>query len=299
METLITNAFDMHVHSAPDVLPRKMDDIEMARRIEASGMSGYCIKSHYFCTTERAGLIRKMTPACNAVGTLCLNSTFGGLNCAAAELALLSGARLIWLPTCDAKHEQTETFDENGQARPGKKLPFWANIVLDLRRRKVHCPPVSILDEDGKLVPEMYDILDAIARKDVVLATGHVSHEECFAVVKAAKERGVKRVLITHATFPTTFYTVDEQKELIRQGAYIEHCYTTYATGKVKFDVIAEQIKAVGPEHVVLGTDLGQPSAVYPDEGLLRFSQELVNYGFTEKEVKMMNGDTPRMLINP
>ena len=45
---LIRGGYDLHVHSAPDVLPRKMNDIEMARRIEESGMAGYAIKSHYF-----------------------------------------------------------------------------------------------------------------------------------------------------------------------------------------------------------------------------------------------------------
>ena len=43
---LIRGGYDLHVHSAPDVLPRKMNDIEMARRIEESGMAGYAIKSH-------------------------------------------------------------------------------------------------------------------------------------------------------------------------------------------------------------------------------------------------------------
>ena len=35
---LIKGAYDLHVHSAPDVLPRKMNDIEMAKRIPESGM---------------------------------------------------------------------------------------------------------------------------------------------------------------------------------------------------------------------------------------------------------------------
>ena len=41
---LIKGAYDLHVHSAPDVLPRKTNDIEMAKRIRESGMAGYAIK---------------------------------------------------------------------------------------------------------------------------------------------------------------------------------------------------------------------------------------------------------------
>lgn len=299
MSSIITNAFDMHIHSYPDVLKRKMDDLEMARRMIDAGMSGFCLKSHYFCTSERAEIVRTVYPECNVVGAVCLNSTVGGLNPSAVELAALSGARVVWLPTCDSAYEQAFSFDENGRPKPGKKLPFWANIVISLREANISCPPISCLDENGKLVPAMYDVLDTVAKRDVVLATGHISHEECFAVAKAAKERGVKRFLITHATFPSTFYTIDEQKELVKLGAYIEHCQSTYSTGKCDFSVIAEQIRAIGPDRVVLGTDLGQVTNVYPDEGMLQFSNALLDCGFTEAEVMKMNGDNPRMLINP
>ena len=102
---LIKGAYDLHVHSAPDVLPRKMDDIEMAGRIRESGMAGYAIKSHYFCTSERAELINKLYPDCDAVGTITLNSSTGGINPTAVEMAARSGAKLVWFPTCDSAHE--------------------------------------------------------------------------------------------------------------------------------------------------------------------------------------------------
>ena len=121
----------------------------------------------------------------------------------------------------------------------------------------VNTPVISIL-ENGKLTDETYDLLDTIAKHDLILATGHISHEETFALVKAAKERGVQRILITHVDFPTTFYTIEEQKELLSYGAYMEHCYTTFATGKVDFNTTLEQIRTIGPSRVVLATDLGQ-----------------------------------------
>ena len=106
MNALLKDAYDLHVHSAPDLLPRKMDDIEMAQRIIASGMKGYAIKSHYFCTSERAQMIRKLYPRCNAIGTLTLNSSVGGINPMAVEMAGRSGARMVWFPTVDSDHEQ-------------------------------------------------------------------------------------------------------------------------------------------------------------------------------------------------
>ena len=70
MKELIQGAYDLHVHSAPDVLPRKMTDVETAKRIEASGMAGYAIKSHYFCTAERAKIINEMFPKCHTIGAI-------------------------------------------------------------------------------------------------------------------------------------------------------------------------------------------------------------------------------------
>ena len=75
---LIRGAYDLHVHSAPDVLPRKMNDIDMAERIRQSGMGGYAIKSHFFCTSERAELMRTLYPDVDYVGTITLNSAVGG-----------------------------------------------------------------------------------------------------------------------------------------------------------------------------------------------------------------------------
>ena len=101
---LIKGAYDLHVHSAPDVLPRKMNDIEMAKRIRESGMGGYAIKSHFFCTSERAELMHELYPDVDYIGTITLNSSVGGINPTAMEMAARSGAKLVWFPTCDSEH---------------------------------------------------------------------------------------------------------------------------------------------------------------------------------------------------
>lgn len=289
---LIQGAYDLHVHSAPDVLPRRMDDIEMAQRIEESGMAGYAIKSHYFCTSERAFLIRKQFPACDAVGTITLNSSTGGMNPTAVEMAARSGVRLVWFPTCDSAHEIAHVFDGN----PNKKLPYWAQIIIEMKEAGIQAPVIRIL-EDGKLKESVMDILDIIARYDIILATGHVSHEETFALVRAARERGVRKIVVTHVDFPTTFYTVEEQKALAELGAVMEHCYTTWATGKVDFAVTKAQIREIGPEHCILSTDLGQKTAIYPDEGMAEFALKLYDDGFSKEEIRRMMAENPRTLL--
>lgn len=290
---LIRGAYDLHVHSAPDVLPRKMDDVEMAQRITESGMAGYAIKSHYFCTSERAQLVNRSYPDCDAVGTITLNSSVGGINPTAMEMAARSGVKLVWFPTCDSAHEIAHVFDGN----PDKKLPYWAQIIIQMKEAGIQAPTIRILGEDGRLKKEVYEVLDIIARYDVILATGHISHEEAFALVSAAKERGVKKIIITHVDFPTTFYTVEEQKRFVEMGAVMEHCYTTWATGKVDFEVTKEQIREIGPDHCILATDLGQKTALYPDEGLLEFAKRLYDAGFDSEEIRTMTVHNPRKLL--
>lgn len=292
-EYLIEGAYDLHVHSAPDVLPRKMDDIEMAKRVKESKMAGYAIKSHYFCTSERALLINKLFPECDAVGSITLNSSVGGINPMAVEMAGRSGAKIVWFPTCDSAHELKHVFD--GDAN--KKLPYWVQILIQMKEEGVESPAITIIDEGKELKREALDVLDIIAKHQMVLATGHVSHEEAFALVKEAHARNVKNIIITHVDFPTTFYTVEEQKELLRYGAYMEHCYTTFATGKVEFEETCEQIKKIGADHVILSTDLGQKTAKYPDEGLLEFACMLVSHGISEEEVRKMVYTNPRKLL--
>lgn len=168
---LIKGAYDLHVHSAPDVLPRKMNDIAMAERIKQSGMAGYAIKSHFFCTSERAELMHELYPEVDYIGTITLNSAVGGINPTAMEMACRSGVKLVWFPTCDSEHERAHTF--NGD--PNKKLPFWARIIIEMKEAGIEAPTVNCLDENGELTQNVLDTLDIIAKYNVILTTGHIS----------------------------------------------------------------------------------------------------------------------------
>jgi hypothetical protein len=294
MKHLIKDAYDLHVHSGPDLLPRRMNDIEMAQRIIASGMAGYAMKSHFFCTAERAKLINEMFPGCDGIGAVALNNAVGGINPIAVEMAGRSGAKIVWMPTCDSAHERKLVFGGN----PHKKLPYWATLAIQLREEGVVLEELTVLDENDKLTKKTLDVIDVIVKHNMILATGHLSQHEVFILLKEAAQRGVKRMVITHADYPGTYYSIDEQKELVKHGAYIEHCYTTWATQKVTFEETVDQIKAIGPDHVILSTDLGQKTAVYPDEGLLAFAEKLFNSGISEDDIRKMVVTNNRYLLN-
>ena len=85
---LLENAYDLHVHTAPDITGRRLDDFDMAERARSAGMKGFAIKCHQFQSGGRAALVRRQYPEINAVGGITLNNSVGGLNPMAVEMAV-------------------------------------------------------------------------------------------------------------------------------------------------------------------------------------------------------------------
>jgi hypothetical protein len=279
----IQGAYDLQVHVAPDVIERRIDDVTLATEFLARGLKGFVLKSHYFPTAERAQVVSRTVPGIEAFGALVLNHAVGGLNPVAVELAGRSGAKIVWMPTVDAANETAGRPDG-----PNKKLPFWAEIQRDLAGLGISPPPITVLDEEGELTPAARSCLELIGKHDMVLATGHLGRREILALVRAARELRLKKVLVTHAEFPSQNLSADEQLQLADLGACIEHCFTTMHTGKAPWDVVLDSIRRVGPERCLLSTDLGQTINPPVSDGFAMFSQTLLDAGFSIPEIRRM-----------
>lgn len=281
--TLVRGAYDLHVHIEPDVIRRRISDLELARRYAALGLQGFVLKSHYVPTAERAAVVRAAVPGVEALGAIALNHAVGGLNPVAVEIAAREGVRVVWLPTVDAANEAREA-----EPQPGRKLPMWAQLQLELRQAGLLSPPIEVLTPDGGLLPGLRQVLKVVARHGLVLATGHLGRDEIMAVVKSAREEGVKQIVVTHPDYPTQNLSLNEQRELARQGAYLERCLAPIVSGKVSWEQTFQAIRAVGPEHSFLSTDLGQPQNPPVEDGLALFADRLLAAGFSEEEVRVM-----------
>lgn len=290
--SLLEGAYDLHIHSAPDIMPRKGDDLVFARRAAEAKMAGIIFKSHYVCTADRAKLVNQIVTGTTTYGAISLNHSVGALNPIAVDVAGRSGARLVWFPTVDAENEVSYL-----EAHPEGKKPYWYTIQQELRSQGMSRPPFSILDENGKLLPVVYEILDAIAHHDMILATGHLSVKEILAILPAAKERKVQRIVATHPEFPSIAMPDDIQQEVARQGVILERCYTTPHSGKCTWEAMIHSIRLTGPSANILSTDLGQPNGPYPDEGLADFIDHLLAAGFTEAEIRTMTSTNPGNLV--
>ncbi len=284
---LLSGAYDTHMHVAPDVVERKIDDISLARRFEELGMDGFVLKSHYGSTAERAAVVRAAVPAVNVLGAISLNRAVGGINPLAVEIAAREGARTVWFPTVDSVNESHER--EANQSRPPTKVPVWVKLQLELREQGIEIEPVPVVDpESGSVLPETREVLAMIARHAMVLATGHLGRDEIVTVVDAAIDAGVQTIVVTHPEFPSQNLDVEVQKTLAGRGALLERCFTTPHTGKVEWDRWLNNIRATGPENSVLSTDLGQVFNPPVEDGMGLMVDRLLAGGFSEQEVHVM-----------
>ncbi|HZU18931.1 MAG TPA: DUF6282 family protein [Candidatus Dormibacteraeota bacterium] len=287
----IRGALDLHVHVGPDVIQRRIDDVDLAAEFRDRGLAGFVLKSHYVPTAERAAAVRRAVPEVRALGALALNHSVGGLNPAALEVSARLGARVVWMPTVDAANEWRDRSPDTPPAA-------WGAFHERLRGRPSYPPPISLLGPDGRLRGVVDDCLEVIAAYDLVLATGHVGRQEIQALVPRARQLGVSRIVVTHVEFPSLALTAEEQVELARQGAVIEHCYTTAYTGKTSWEQVFANIRATGPEVAVISTDLGQVGNPPVATGLADFAERLLRAGFSAGAVRRMAVDNPSLLMD-
>jgi hypothetical protein len=288
----VRGAYDLHVHVAPDVVERRISDVQLARRFQELGLAGFVLKSHYTSTAERARAVAEAVPGVEVLGGISLNRSVGGLNAVAVEIAAREGARTVWFPTVSAVNEQSEVL----AARPGANVPVWARLELELRAQGLVPASVPVVDEGGDLLPEAREVLSVIARHDLILATGHLSRDEIFALVDGAREAGVRHVVVTHPEFPSQRVPILDQCALAERGAFLERCFTTPHTGKVSWERVLEASRAVGAGRTVWSTDLGQTSNPPVEDGLALMADRFLEAGFSEEEVHTMAVTNTRLL---
>lgn len=85
---------------------------------------------------------------------------------------------------------------------------------------------------------------------------------------------------------------------MVEKGAYIEHEIAMYHLDKIyPLDVLIDWIQAIGPEHTVLGSDLGQVGNPLPVEGYRGVVERLLDAGLSVHDVQLMIRDNPARLI--
>jgi len=270
-EQILKGAIDLHLHAGPDVRERKLTYLEAAHQAKEAGMEAILIKSHSTITADIASLIQSLVKDLMVYGGIALNAPLGGLNPEAVVTALKLGAKQIWMPTLSAA---------NHQCYEGKK------------------GGITILTREGDLKKKMKEILEIISQNDVILATGHLSQKEIFVLLKEAKKKRIKKILITHPDHHLLAMPPKAQKDLAQEGVFFDRCFPTSRTCVLDMAGTAQRIRKVGVGSTVLTSDFGQPENPFPVEGLKIYIQQLITLGFSNQEIDQMVRINPRRLLN-
>lgn len=273
---------DMHVHTNPDLRLRAYDDFELMEAAVRVGARAIVIKTHQGTTMDRAYLCNRHNKILHGdtnnftmFGSITLNRVVGGINPKAVDVALRLGAKVVWLPTQSARNHMLK----NGASPDG---------CVDVVR-------------DGKIVPELNDVFSLIKDHNAVLGTAHVSPEEAFIVVEAARSAGVKKIVVTHPEWWIVGMSVEDQIRIVKDyDVILERCYAqNMGGGKYKSNLQSnlEIIKEVGYKNVMVDTDGGQTENPHWELALEEYMQYLVDHGIPEEQVCYMTRTIPARLL--
>jgi hypothetical protein len=267
----LDGVIDIHVHSDPDVVPRSIDAIDVAKLAKSRGERGLVLKNHYEPTASLAYIVRKEVPGIEVFGGIDLNLAVGGVNPAAVEhMTKVKGGwgKVVWMPT----------FDAENQVRFSKeKRPFAA------------------VSRNGQLLPEVKEVIGICARHDLLLETGHSSAAEALLILREAQKQGVKHMVVTHAMIKPIHMTIPQMQDAVNTGAFIEFVYNALIGPNKEFTFAqyAAAIRDIGPAHCILSSDLGQAANPLHPDGLVEFFRGLRKEGISQADIDLMSKTNP------
>jgi len=278
----LKGVIDMHVHSNPDIRNRAYDDFELMEAAIRVGARAIVIKTHQGTTTDRAYLCNRYNERIHQgnnhftmYGSVTLNRQVGGINPAAVESGLKLGAKVIWLPTQSAR-----------------------NHLRRNRQNPDHCVEVI---KDGKIVPELGDIFRLINEFDVVLGTAHLSPEECFRIVEAARNAGVKKIVVTHPEWWLVGMSITDQIRIVNDyNVILEHCFAQPLGGgkyKSNLEMNLQAILACGFKNIMVSTDGGQIENPHWEIALAQYIAYLADHGIPAEQIYHMTHTVQEWLL--
>lgn len=290
-QQLLAGAVDMHYHSAPSPFPRKMDLATVAQMYDQAGFRAAVMKSHHHSTVME--ILALESTALKGLrtqffGGIALNGAVGGLNPRAVDLALHMGGRVVWFPTMSSgAHIDFHRHNHDS--------PFPTSTIKLMPEEEI-----DVLDENGKLKPAVYDIIDIIKETDAVLSFGHMAAHQVDAVLGAAERAGVQRLLVTHPEFLTGI-SQEQARDYARRGVVIEHevgMYNDEAPRGVRpLEELLGWIEAVGVGSTSLASDVGQRSNPTVVSTYLRVVDRLLESGVSANDIRTMVATNPGQLL--
>jgi hypothetical protein len=278
---ILKGVYDLHVHASPSIFKRWGDAEQTARVCQEAGMAGIALKAHHGSTTELAGDVNPKFEI-NVFGGVVLNYFVGGLNPYAVDTCCALGGKIVWLPTIhSAAHKPLGRFEF--QEPKTEKFPEKGILITQ--------------ENEDDLVKSMYEILEIMQNKKVILATGHISAEEIKVLVKVIKKQRFKvRVLVNHAHFYSPALEISDVEELKGENTWFEISSFTVRIQAATIEKVAHTIKDQPDAKWVMTSDSGQPGNKSP-EALLNYKDMLLKQGIDQEQMDRMMITAPQELL--
>lgn len=286
---MMHGVIDMHLHALPCLLERPFDEIECAVQARDAGYRGLVLKSIYVPNADRVQLVRKVVPGIELFGSIVLNHSVGGLNPEAVNAAVGFGVKVVWLPTVHSA---------NHISHFGMASYPW-QTELGLHRTATKAPPIKLLDDRGGLKPEAAEIISLCHDANLVLGTGHISLDEVVAVLAEARRIGYEKTVITHVGWHATDWPIEEMRRMLDLGCTFEFTVNPLMPNRQQASPkdFAQRIRAVGVNHCLVSTDLGQLDNAHPIEGFRMWLRILKAHGFGDTDIDIMARKNPARLL--
>ena len=319
-DELLVGTIDTHIHSGPWLTscPGRMDPIQIATRARDAGMAGVVFYDHTLgnsCGT--AWLAGRAVPDIAVHGGIILTTVQGGMNPRAVKTALYygAGAKFIHFGAhCTYHMASREGTFVDGEPVPFKDLyPRFADEELS---RAIRIPL------EDPIPRELEEILVLAAdHPDVYVNTGHVSPDEVMRLADLCERFGIRKLEVAHPA--RALLTMDQQKNLAARGVFLEGACSdwmfhrglprsNYYVEREYADQIAgianaprfagvvpwaRQLREIGLQSIVLGTDYGIRAAPAPAEGMRLLISTLLDLEFTVDEIALMTKRNPARLL--
>jgi len=279
IKRLLRGTIDPHIHSGPSIAPRGLDHVELLKSAAEAGMAAVVTKDHDYSGVATANLIARHyghLPT-KLYSGIVLNNVVGGFNPYAVEHTAAMGGKIVWMPTLAA---------ENHLA--WEKKSSWAHPATTKKMRHATAVPAT---RDGKVLDEVKEVLDIIARNDMVLAAGHLHVSEIWLVFEEAKRRGATRLVVNHPE-EIIDATMNDVQGLTAMGARMEHSLAMFVKeSKLKVleaEDLRRHIEAAGVDNTIMSTDLGQTGNVLPLDGFKAGINLCLDLGYSEADIRKM-----------
>lgn len=283
---LLQGAVDLHCHSGPAAMPRILGHTQAFHEAEEAGFDVLVYKDHYYTGMNHVAVLNDIFPdkRITLYSGIALNNAVGGINPHAVDHCIATGGQIVWMPTFSARNHI--------EAYAAKSFPKTARPML---------PPIplSALDANGRLSDDTLKVLDLIAAGNIILAGGHLPAPELALLFEEARRRGVRKLMVNHPTY-LIGCSDEDIRSLVALDVYMEHSICMFIPGRVKQHDTADLvhlIEVAGPEHTILGSDLGLTQAPKPVDGFRTIVSDLIDAGVSDAVIRQVVGGSAKTLL--